>query len=149
MSLGVAIQDSVAEFIRPRTYVATQSLTGQLTRKLEETYLSDYSVPLTRPRFVEGRRFELLADSLYRDTAVYSNPHRVTSHPAMSELRLMRRDVLIPLVLKRIDAEPSVWLSALPALTGATPVAREHRGRVRQMIADWRTWAKSNGYLND
>lgn len=54
----------------------------------------------------------------------------------------------IPLVLQEMQREPDQWFVALNALTDADPVPPEHRGNFNQIVSDWLSWGRVNGYLS-
>ena len=52
----------------------------------------------------------------------------------------------IPVILSKLEDQPSHWFWALHVLTGADPVIAHHRGRLRDMANDWVEWGKARGY---
>jgi hypothetical protein len=108
-------------------------------------YLESYERSVTRPAIIEEERFNLLVESLRRDTAIYSNPDRILKHPASGEIRFMGSPVL-PYIFKKFDESPILWLTLLPSLVKESPVKERHRGRVHKMASDWKRWALKNGF---
>jgi hypothetical protein len=53
---------------------------------------------------------------------------------------------IVPILLRELRTEPDYWFAALQQLTGANPVAVEHRGKLKQMAEDWLNWGRKNGY---
>lgn len=141
MSAAAAqIPTSVFEIMRHRSNAAEE-----LASRFDREYHDSYLLPVTRPRFVAEERLTVLADALRRDTFAYSNPQRVLSHPAMREIQSMG-DENVRFALARLDKEPTLWLTVLPAIVGETAVKRRHQGRVPKMVADWKSWARKRGY---
>jgi hypothetical protein len=70
---------------------------------------------------------------------------RFTEHPAYQAVVDLGPDVL-PLLLQELERESDHWFRALHALTGANPVPKESRGRVRDMASSWRHWGREHGY---
>jgi hypothetical protein len=53
---------------------------------------------------------------------------------------------IVPVILSELERDPDHWFWALKAITGADPVAPEHRGRLREMADDWINWGRKQGY---
>jgi hypothetical protein len=99
------------------------------------------------PDFAVQYRLLPLAQQLYFETLGISNPQRIIEHPAFLEIKRLGESA-IPYLIRRLDDEPWVWLVALPALIGSSPVRPEHRGRTAEMLGDWKRWAAERGYLD-
>jgi hypothetical protein len=138
---------SIADVPRHRQYTDAAMESGKIANNIIRSILDSYSKTITRPDFVVPHQFDVLANRLREDTFALSNPQHTIDHPALRELKGMKLEVLVPLIFSRIDREPSLWLTALPALTGASPVKARHRGRVRNMVADWKCWCQAEGYI--
>lgn len=91
-------------------------------------------------------RFDALLERWLRETAHTSSFHETVGHPAYLEIIALGAAV-VPLILRDLEREPKAWGPALQTITGATPVPREHAGRVRKIAEDWLHWAKDNGYV--
>jgi len=144
MSTAVAYADiSLDEVPRYRQYSEATMPDGKVGLKFYNDFLDSYRETRTKPSFVLAWQVSLLANMLNVDTYALSNPKAIIDHPAFQVIRGLG-PVAIPLLLKRIDREPVLWLTALPVLVGHSPVLPEHRGRVTQMVADWKRWALEN-----
>jgi len=71
---------------------------------------------------------------------------RMAMHPAYQQIIGMGPSA-VPLILDELRKEPDHWFWALRAITGASPVKKEHRGKIEHMAADWIEWGRQNGYL--
>ena len=79
------------------------------------------------------------------ETAFLSDPARITLHPAFQEIVSMG-EAVVPLLLRDLQQKPSLWVWALPRITGAQPVAVENAGNIMKMSEAWLRWGKDNGY---
>lgn len=66
-------------------------------------------------------------------------------HPAYQRIIGMGEQV-VPLLLQELERQPNHWFWALKAITGASPIKPEHRGRISQMAQDWLEWGRDHGY---
>lgn len=89
--------------------------------------------------------FRRLADWWNRETKYLSNLNKAYQHPAYQQI-LALGPAVIPVILKDLESDPNWLIGALWDLTGANPVPQEHRGRLREMAADWLEWGRKNGY---
>ena len=51
-----------------------------------------------------------------------------------------------PWILQRLADKPDHWFVALHQITGASPVPKESRGRLKEMTAAWLDWGQRQGY---
>lgn len=56
---------------------------------------------------------------------------------------------VVPLILRRLQAQPRWWSPALIKLTGVDPTAGQARGRLAVERKAWLEWAEQQGYLTD
>ena len=56
-------------------------------------------------------------------------------------------DPAIPLILEEMRPTPSQWTWAFGAITGADPVPKESRGKLKEMAAAWIAWGIEKGYI--
>lgn len=84
-----------------------------------------------------------LVSRVERDTAVQSDPSAVIEHFCFGQLRVYGRKI-VRLLLSRASFHPS-WLLAVKEITGEDPTHPEHRGNLREMIADWEGWLSKEG----
>ena len=54
---------------------------------------------------------------------------------------------VVPLILRRLQAQPNWWSPALIKLTGIDPTAGQARGRLAVETEAWLKWAEQQGYL--
>ncbi len=67
-------------------------------------------------------------------------------HPAYQRIIGMG-ETAIPLILEEMRCCPSQWTWALRAITGADPVPKESRGKLKEMTAAWVEWGIEKGYI--
>ena len=70
---------------------------------------------------------------------------QMTAHPAYQGIIAMGEPA-VPWILDRMATKPDHWFGALHAITGASPVAPENRGRFKAMTSDWLKWGHQHGY---
>jgi uncharacterized protein (DUF433 family) len=74
-----------------------------------------------------------------------SSVTRMAAHPAYRQIIGMG-EVAVPLLLDELERQPDHWFLALHELTGADPVPKESRGKLREMAAAWLRWGDENGF---
>ncbi len=89
--------------------------------------------------------FERLAEEWERERPRGVDVAEMTAHPAYQSIIAMG-EAAVPGILERLAAKPDHWFVALNAITGATPVPPESRGRVKEMAAAWLEWGRQQGY---
>lgn len=146
MSTAVAGR-TAADVSTHRAYVDRNLPNGEVALDYINNVVGSYDATATVPNFALRPRLSILAQVLYQDTFALSNPQVVVGHPAFKEVQNMGPEVL-PIICQRIEREPFVWLTALPVLVGESPVSREHRGKMRLMIEDWKGWARARGFIH-
>jgi hypothetical protein len=139
------LSSSLDDVPQYRPYSEANRPDGRVGLKFYDDFLRSYSTTRTRPHFVLTWQVNALANMLRDDTFASSNPKAVIDHPAFQMIRWLGASAL-PLLIQRLEREPSLWLTALPSLVGTSPVRPESRGRVLAMISDWREWAQQNGF---
>jgi hypothetical protein len=90
-------------------------------------------------------RFDALVGKWSEDTRLMSSLREIVGHSAYQEIIAMGTRA-IPLILRDLERQPKHWGPALRAITGASPVPKEHAGMVEKIAEDWLQWAKENGY---
>jgi hypothetical protein len=78
------------------------------------------------------------------DTAFLSDADRIINHPAFRSIVELGEDV-VPVLLRDLEATPSLWVWALPDITGEDPVPPDDRGNIRKMTAAWLEWGRAKG----
>jgi len=95
------------------------------------------------PETVE-QQFRRLEAQWTTDTQFLSNPRLITEHPAFREIIALGPEVL-PLMLRDLEAQPSLWVWALPEITGENPVEAGDGGNIRKMSDAWLQWGRAKG----
>lgn len=84
-------------------------------------------------------------DAIWRkETAYQSSSTRIKNHPAFQEVVSLGA-AMLPLLLRDLQAGPSLWVWALPEITGEDPVAPEDRGNIAKMSEAWLDWGARKG----
>lgn len=92
-----------------------------------------------------AKRFATLTASWKEETRFSSKMKDISQHPAYREIVAMGEPA-VPLILADLENNGGAWFMALRELTGAAPVAKEHRGNVKEMTAAWIAWGRDKGY---
>lgn len=88
-------------------------------------------------------RFRELSARWHRDTDHWSVLARKFKHPAYENI-LKMGPVVVPCILREIEARPGHWHAALRQLTGVNPVPPGTP--TTEACRVWLAWARSNGY---
>lgn len=91
--------------------------------------------------------FERLADEWVEGRPRGADIAAMTAHPAYQSIIAIGEDA-VPWMLNRMTAEPDHWFVALSAVTGASPVPTESRGRIKEMTTAWLQWGHERGYID-
>jgi hypothetical protein len=97
------------------------------------------------PETVE-QRFRRLEAQWMADTEFLSDAGKIVAHPAFQAIVALGADV-VPLMLYDLESRPSLWVWALPQITGANPVAATDGGKIRKMTEAWLKWGREKGLL--
>ena len=89
--------------------------------------------------------FEQLAEEWERKRPRGGDIAEITAHPAYRNIIDMG-EAAVPWILNRLELKPDHWFVALHAITNATPVPPESRGRIKEMTAAWLKWGRQQGY---
>ena len=101
-----------------------------------------------KPQPVETleQRFQRLLETWDRETRFQSSTARIIEHPAYQEIIALGAPA-IPLLLRTLESTGNGHLGpALAAITGASPVLPEHRGKIGEIARDWVRWGRESGY---
>lgn len=85
--------------------------------------------------------FDRLADEWEDGRPRGADIAQMTAHPAHQAIIAMGEPA-IPHILDRLAAKPDHWFVALHAISGASPIAPENRGRFKEMTAAWLKWGQ-------
>ena len=105
------------------------------------------SEAVIEPVAADRAAFDRLADEWEAGRPRGADIAQMTAHPAYQAIIAMGKPA-IPQILDRLAAKPDHWFVALHAISGASPVAPENRGRLKEMTAAWLKWGQEQGYLD-
>jgi hypothetical protein len=124
---------------------ASEQMSGPFP--VPENEFSSYYEEFLRLR--ERATFEIRFNELlleWKSTRPASSSSTVIAmQPAYQQIIGMGAPV-VPFILRELSRELDHWFWALKAITGQDPVSPEHRGRMRDMAADWLRWGREKGY---
>jgi hypothetical protein len=101
---------------------------------------------LPQPTETLEQRFQRLLETWDRETRFHSSTTRIVEHPAYQEIISLGIPA-IPFLLRAMEKTKNGHLApALAAITGISPVLPEHRGKIRDIAADWVRWGRENRY---
>jgi hypothetical protein len=90
------------------------------------------------------RVFRELADAWVRDVPYASDKHTMVTHPYYLQI-IGLGPPAVRLLLRELQRSPNHWLWALQAITRQDPAAGQTN--LRQAIAAWLAWGKSQGLV--
>jgi hypothetical protein len=73
------------------------------------------------------------------ETKYQSSTDVIINDPLFNEIIALGKSA-VPCIIEVLRYEPSLLIAALSKITGENPVKPEHRGRVKDMAADWIEW---------
>ncbi len=98
----------------------------------------------TPPSETIEQRFRRLEAQWKADTEFLSDAGKIILHPAFQAIIALGPDV-VPIMLRDLESRPSLWVWALPEITGAHPVAPTDGGNIRKMTDAWLKWGREKG----
>jgi hypothetical protein len=104
------------------------------------------SPPRVPPAETVEQRFRRLEAQWQADTQFLSDPRRIINHPAFQQIIALGNEV-VPFLLRDLQARPSLWVWALPEITGQDPVPASDAGNIRKMSDAWVQWGRAQGLL--
>ena len=112
---------------------------------LERTVAFDGGDAAPKPESVAEhlRRLEAQWKS---DTEFLSDADKIIGHPAFRAIIGLGQEV-VPLLLRDLQSQPSLWVWALPEITGEDPVPAGDSGNIHRMTAAWLQWGRDKGVL--
>src|SRR4051794_5411744 len=90
------------------------------------------------------QRFCRLAETLEAAVRFQSSPMVRINHPAHREIVAMG-PVVIPFMLREVEARHAHWYDALQEITGADPIPEVDAGIIARMAQAWLNWAREHG----
>ena len=100
------------------------------------------SVTENRPTLEE--EFAALRKWWQRETWMHSADEVRISHPAYRRVIGLGQPV-VGLLLDAMETESEHWFAALQAITGVDPVPDTAKGHVKEEVAAWLRWARTQG----
>lgn len=91
--------------------------------------------------------FEMWADTLEEDTRHVASPFAVACHPAHQKILAMKKEEVIPLILRRMQKKGGQWFWALAALAKENPASDRDRGNIKAMRNAWIRWGQKHGHI--
>jgi hypothetical protein len=102
------------------------------------------SVPDIPPSVNLEQRLRQLEAQWKADTEFLSDAGKIMRHPAFRSIVALGLEV-VPLMLHDLESRPSLWVWALPEITGQNPVAAGDSGNIRRMTDAWLQWGREQG----
>lgn len=112
---------------------------------LERTIGFDGEGAAPQPESV-AERLRRLEAQWKSDTEFLSDAGKIINHPAFQAIIGLGHEV-VPLLLRDLESQPSLWVWALPDITGEDPVPAADSGNIRKMTAAWVQWGRDKGML--
>jgi len=78
------------------------------------------------------------------ETAVYSNPDKITSHPSFLAL-VENAEMVTPLIIEELRIKPSLLVWVLDDAFSERPYPDSAIGNIAEMTNAWIAWAEANG----
>ena len=102
--------------------------------------------PRVPPAETAEQRFRRLESPWQADTQYLSDARRIIDHTAFRQIIALGREI-VPLLLHDLQTRPSLWVWALPEITGENPVSAADAGNIRKMSDAWVRWGRAQGIL--
>ena len=90
------------------------------------------------------QRFRRLEAQWKADTEFLSDAGKIINHPAFRAIIALGEEV-VPFMLRDLERQPSLWVWALPEITGESPVPASDGGNIRKMSDAWLKWGRAKG----
>jgi hypothetical protein len=147
MSCTISVAEELPlDIVEHRAYADLELPNGKSSENYRSIWEQRYAYTAQVPTFAVPFSLIRLAQTLNSEAVIFSNPDDVIEHPAFAEIKRLGA-AAFPYLLKRMEHDPYVWLLAMPALAGESPVRPEHRGRTAEMVSDWKRWGIARKYL--
>jgi len=95
--------------------------------------------PVGRPETLIEDEFRRLVEEWKRTRKTTSTAKRMAENRAYQKIIAMGKDA-VPLIISEMEREPDHWFIALHAITGASPVPENSRGKFDEMTKAWIDW---------
>ncbi|MCY4010452.1 MAG: hypothetical protein OXF49_00800 [Candidatus Saccharibacteria bacterium] len=82
-----------------------------------------------------------------RDTAMLSFTTSITSHPEYQKIMRLDAEIVVPLILAKMQEKLDHWFEALEYITGQNPIEQQDLGNMQAMTEVWLRWGYINGYI--
>lgn len=102
---------------------------------------NSFSINLDRSVNIEKEFAELTA-RWKEETRFASKMKTISEHPAYRKIVSMG-DKAVPLILADLEKTGDSWFMALREITGADPVPKENRGKMKETAYAWISWWSS------
>jgi len=90
------------------------------------------------------QRLRRLEEQWKADTEFLSDAGKIVSHPAFRAIIALGRQA-VPIMLRDLETQPSLWVWALPEIVGESPVSPGEGGNIRKMTEAWLKWGREKG----
>jgi len=90
------------------------------------------------------QRLRRLEGQWKSETEFLSDAGKIVEHPAFKAI-IALGDPVVPLLLSDLEARPSLWVWALPRITGENPVPPSDGGNIPKMTDAWLKWGHEKG----
>lgn len=144
------LQDLVGVLIANPTDTATDEKLGDLVAAIYGVDPQDLEIATPegwRRDRSEGieKQFVELAARWKEETRFASKMKTISEHPAYRKIVAMG-DKAVPLILADLEKTGDSWFMALREITGADPVPKENRGKMKETAYAWISWGHARGY---
>ncbi len=92
------------------------------------------------------QRLRRLESAWKMDTEFLSDAGKIINHLAFKAIIALGQEA-VPIMLSDLQSRPSLWVWALPEMTGANPVPVTDGGNIRKMSDAWLKWGREKGLL--
>jgi hypothetical protein len=103
-----------------------------------------HSPPRVPPTESVEQKLRRLENQWKADAQFLSDAKRIIEHPAFQQIIALGNEV-VPFLLHDLEAQPSLWVWALPEITGEDPVPATDAGNIRKMSDAWLNWGRVKG----
>jgi hypothetical protein len=80
------------------------------------------------------------------ETAIYSDPNKITSHPSFSAM-VKNAELIAPLIIEELKIRPSLLVWVLDDAFADKPYPKSATGNIKEMTDAWIAWAENHGLV--